>query len=237
MLVKRTPLVCPGACIAVRLSDRKFAGCRVTGLHEDAPIIEIVQWTGKQAPAADAIRRAKRAVLAKGAAGFERGPLRFVLMDAPTRLPGGFAVVAVDPRVARKGAVPHFGMWWRDIKKALVVAVANVSSVDPATAVKRDEARETAALAKRSGLTPKVWRLREEAREVCAMWRDGEYDNLKDIVQDLTSLLPKVKGSLRTEAAALERVKRAVLREIVQLAKEPGGAADAKAWTAKLRAV
>jgi hypothetical protein len=233
----KTPLVCPGACISVRLSGKRFAGCRVTGLHRDAPILEIVHWIGNEPPTADAIRRAKRAVLMKGAAGFERGPLRFVLMDAPVRLPAGFAVVAVDPRVARKGAVPHLGMWWPDIKKALVVAAANASRVDAATAVKRDEAREAAALARRAGLTPKVWRLREEAREVCAMWRAGEYDNLKDVVYDLASLLPKVRGAIPGEAASLDRVKRAVLRELVQLANEPGGAADARAWTRKLRAV
>jgi hypothetical protein len=82
-----------------------------------------------------------------------------------------------------------------------------------------------------------VWRLREEAREVCAMWRAGEYDNLKDVVYDLASLLPKVRGALPVEAASLERVQRAVLRELVQVAKEPDGAADARAWTRKLRAV
>lgn len=232
----KTPLVQPGACIAVRLSGQRFAACRVTGMHRDAPIIEIVHWVGKELPSADDIRRAKRAVLTKVTAGFEAGPLRFVLMDAPTRLPSGFSVVAVEPRVARKGAVPHLGMWWQDIKKALVVGAANAAGVDAREAVKRNDAAEAEVLARRAGLSPRLWRLREEAREVCAMWRNGEYDNLKDVVYDLSSLIPKVKAGLPGEIASLERVKRAVLRELMQLAKAPEDAADATAWISKLQA-
>ncbi len=87
----------------------------------------------------------------------------------------------------------------------------------------RDAVRAAKREAQRLGLTARLWRLREDAREVAATWRDDEYDNLKDIVSDLVSLYPTLEGALPREAAALARVRRAVLRE---LAQDPAEAAD-----------
>ncbi|MBS2015475.1 MAG: hypothetical protein JST00_21480 [Deltaproteobacteria bacterium] len=235
--MKAKPLVSPGACIAVSLGPRRFGACRVTGSHDGQPVAEIVAWVGERVPSLDDIRRAKRTVLARDTADFEKGPMRYAVMDSPERLPKGFSLVGHEPKVVRKGAPPHLGLWWVDFRKAVVVAAALVEKGDPKRAIRRDDERDARERARRAGLTLATWRLREDAREVASMWRSNEYDNVADVVSDLVALVPKVARLLPKEAAALERVRLAVMKDVESLSREPSFARAAKAWSKALLAL
>jgi hypothetical protein len=205
-------------------------------LHKQQPIVEVVDWFGKESPSSDAIRRAKRFALAKATLGIEAGALRFVLMDSPMRVPKGLYIVGYEPKVARKGKVPHLGMWWIDIKKTIVIAAATQSKKDPKVALRRQEAKSLQVAATRAGLTPRLFALQQDAREIATMWRKDEYDNTKDVVFDLIDMLPKL-GSLPKEMRLLTNIKVQVLKELSEMSNEPAFAADASNWTRRLLAI
>lgn len=68
-------------------------------------------------------------------------------------------------------------------------------------------------------------RFKAEADEVLQMWREDEYDNTKDALQDVRSLLRRVPRNLIKYQERLERIEKQAMRELVQLAKKDPGMA------------
>jgi hypothetical protein len=213
----------------MRLRGRLFGGCRVLLVLKGNPVVEVVDWFGAVPPLTEEIRLAKPLSLRKGSTGFERGSLRYSLMDPPGRLPTGLSLAGVEPRVRRRVDLPRLGMYWNDIKRASLVAWAERKGKEPSDVLEREEARLDGNVAKKEGLSRRAYRLRVQTHEILEKWRVDEYDNYKDPCAEIADLLPKLTAELPKEAAALRKVKNALTRELKALLKDPVFATEAKA--------
>jgi hypothetical protein len=221
----------PGTILSIELSPSCFGVARVTR-GGDEPTIEAVSWFGQE-PGGPEQGRGKVLSLPRVSMGYEKGPVRYSLLDRG--LAKGIAVVGYDAKLAKAGKPPHLLMGWRDIRRAMRAAWALQAGKQPDAVRRKDALKESAAKAALHGLSPKVARIREHAREVVTMWRGDEYDNFKDVVSDLCDLLPATAAVLPKEFAALSKVKGAVVREMKSEAKHDASfVQDAASWTSRL---
>jgi hypothetical protein len=215
---KQASLVAAGTCLAVALRPTLYVGCRVIAVLRQGPILEGVDSFGSKAPSIEEVARGRILRVPSGLR-LDTGPYRVVLEDPLERRPW-LSILGNHPRVPRGTKCPHLGYYWDDIRKGLLTVWAARAGRDPDAVVLQQRAREDRAKARAQGLDTRTYRLREDARRIVQWWRDGDYDNLKDVILEARDILPKLAKPLPREMTAVQHVLEAARKELMDLIRE-----------------